>query len=284
MTPQFSIATPTRNALSKLRRCVGSIRGQEGVTFEHLVHDAVSTDGTPQWLQQQADLQSVTEPDGGMYDAINRAWSRSSGQFLSWLNSDEQYLPGTLSKVAAYFDAHPEVDVLFGDYIVCDDEGSPIALRREIPFRRVYVANSFLYAYSCTLFFRRHLLDKGLLKLDADLRYASDKDLLLRLESHGVRIQHMPQYFALFGVDGNNLSTHAQVTIEAEQVRRRYGAFYSPMARRGVLALRRAERLLRGAYAKQSAHYRFACDEIPTYREVQASNVGGRYTLATHSV
>lgn len=217
-----------------------------------------------------------------MYDAINRAWARSSGQFLSWLNSDEQYLPGTLSKVARYFEAHPHVDVVFGDYIVCDDEGSPIALRREIPFRRVYVANSFLYAYSCTLFFRRQLLDKGLLKLDVGLRYASDKDLLLRLESHGARIQHVPEYFALFGVDGNNLSTHAQVTIEAEEVRRRYGAFYSPMARQGVLALRRAERLIRGAYARQSTQYRFACDEIPTYRDVRASNVGGRYTLPSH--
>ena len=92
----FSIATPTRNALAKLRRCVGSVQGPFGPSCEQLVQDACSTDGTPEWLFRQPDLKAVSEPDAGMYDAINRAWGRAQGQILSWLNSDEQYLPGTL--------------------------------------------------------------------------------------------------------------------------------------------------------------------------------------------
>ena len=84
---QFSIATPTRNALDKLRRCVGSVRGQAGVTLEHLVQDARSDDGSPAWLQLQAQqdprLQPISAADAGMYDAINRAWARSNGRVLS---------------------------------------------------------------------------------------------------------------------------------------------------------------------------------------------------------
>ena len=275
----FSVATPTRNALSKLKRCVGSVRGQDGVSVEHLVQDACSDDGTVEWLHSQPGLQTASESDSGMYDAINKAWARSCGSILSWLNSDEQYLPGVLAIVAAYFEEHPDVDVLFGDYIVCDAVGAPIALRREIPFRRVYVANSFLYAYSCTMFYRRRLYQSGLLKLDPSLRYAADKDMLLRLEAHGVRIRRLPHYVALFGIDGTNLSAHAQVAAEAELVRRRHGAFGNPLARRTVLALRRAERLLSGGYVRRSTDYRFALDEVPNYLDVKATRIGGRYAL-----
>jgi glycosyltransferase involved in cell wall biosynthesis len=278
--PLFSVATPTRNNLDKLKRCVGSIRGQQGVSVEHLVQDACSNDGTRAWLASQTDLLARSERDDGMYDAINLAWGRAKGRILSWLNADEQYLPGTLASVASYFENHPDVDVLFGDYIVCKDSGTPVALRREIDFRRLYVANSFLYAQSCTLFFRSELLDRGLLRLDTSLRYASDKDLLLRLADAGVRFAHVPEYLALFGIDGNNLSTHPQMQKEAEEVRRRHGAFENRGLRQLVLAGRRLERLLNGGYTKRSLVYAYATDEVPVYKEFKADRVGGRYALS----
>jgi len=277
---RFSVATPTRNDLHKLRRCVGSVRGQQGVGVEHLVQDAQSSDGTAAWLASQAGLLARSEPDTGMYDAISRAWARSSGEFLSWLNADEQYLPGTLARVAAHFDAHPSAQVLFADYIVCNAAGDPVALRREVPFRAAYVRNSFLYAQSCTLFFRRELLEAGSLRFDATLRYAADKDLLLRLADRGVRIDHLPAYLGLFGIDGSNLSSHEGMLREAEQVRVRHGALRSRVLRQAVLAGRRLERLLHGAYLPRPISYAFALDEVPHYRQVQAGAVGGRYSLS----
>jgi glycosyltransferase involved in cell wall biosynthesis len=277
---RFSIATPTRDALEKLKRCVGSVRGQTGVAWEHLVQDANSTDGTPQWLESQVGLSAVSEPDGGMYDAINRAWNRSSGEFLSWLNADEQYLPGTLRAVQDYFDANPDVDVVFGDYIVTDARGRAVALRREIPFRRAYVVNGFLNLASCTMFFRRRLLDGGLLGLDARYRIAADKDLVLRLSAAGAIIRRMPRYLALFGIDGTNLSTHPDRARESEAVRRAHGAFRLKALRHLVMSGRRIERLLNGGYRKVSVAYRYAIDEEPSYREYRASGIGGRYSLS----
>jgi len=276
---RFSVATPARNALSHLVRCVGSVRGQQGVSFEHLVQDAASQDGTPRWLADQPDLCWRSEADSGMYDAIARGWARSTGEFLSWLNADEQYLPGTLQRVAAYFDRHPETDVVFGDYVVCGPDGRVIALRREIPFRRLYVANSFLYAASCTLFFRRRLLERGWLTFDPKLRYAADCDLMLNLADRGARIAHLPGYLALFGVDGNNLSGHARMAVEAELVRQRHGALRSQALRAGVLGMRRLERLVRGGYRRSDLAFDFAEDAQPRYRRVQATGVGGRYEL-----
>jgi len=276
----FSIATATRNDLTKLRRCVGSVRGQAVVSAEHIVQDACSSDGTPQWLAKQDDLIAVSETDHGMYDAIHRGWHRGHGQYLSWLNADEQYLPGTLAFVHEWFKANPMVPVLYGDYLVARADGSAVALRREIPFRRAYVVNGFLHAASCTLFFRRELWDRGLLRFDDSLRYAADKDLILRLHGAGVPIVHVPRVLAVFGIDGSNLSTHPEMEAEAELVRRRHGALVSRALRKVVMLGRSTERLVSGGYRRQDFAYRYAVDEQPLYREIIARRLGGRYTLA----
>ena len=278
--PLFSVVTATRNDLTKLRRCVGSVRGQSGLEVEHIVQDACSLDGTPQWLTKQPDLLSVSEPDSGMYDAIHRGWLRARGCYLSWLNADEQYLPGTLAFVDDWFEAHPAVPVIYGDYLVARADGSAVALRREIPFRRSYVVNGFLHSASCTLFFRRELWDRGLLRFDAGLRYAADKDLMLRLHAAGVPIVHVPRVLAVFGVDGSNLSTHSQMEAEVELVRSRHGALPSRALRRLVMLGRTAERLVRGGYRRHDFAYRYAIDEIPVYHDITARRLGGRYMLA----
>lgn len=280
MSLLFSIATPTRNDLAKLKRCVGSVRGQQGVRVEHRVQDALSSDGTAAWLASQAGLTYASEKDAGMYDAINRAWAQAHGDVLSWLNADEQYLPGALAEVAAYFEERADVDVVFGNYIVCNAAGQAVALRREIPFRPIYVNNGFLNAQSCTLFFRRRLLDAGQLMFDANLRYAADHDLLMRLSAAGAKIAHLPRYIALFGIDGSNLSTHPQAETETETLRQRYGGFGSPLLRRTVRAGRAVERLLRGGYQRESLSYQFAQDETPNYADFKAHQISGRYALS----
>ena len=285
--PDFSIATPTYNALAKLRRCIGSVRGQSGAVWEHLVQDGGSSDGTAAWLQAQAgcdlSLRPASVADQGMYDAINRAWSRSSGPFMSWLNSDEQYLPGTLARVKAFFDAHPTVDVVSGDYLVADEQGRAVALRREIPMRTFYVANTFLNTLTCTLFFRRRLWADGVLRLDSRLRYAADKDLVLRLSAAGAKFSHLPEVLSVFGVDGSNLSAHAGMAREAELVRLAHGGFRWKPLRWSALAGRRVERLARGAYRPVEFRYRYALDEIPNYADYHAAGLGGRYSLADTS-
>jgi len=260
------------------------VRGQTEVRVEHLVQDACSSDGTAPWLveQHKADpaLLPASEADAGMYDAITRAWSRSSGTFLSWLNSDEQYLPGTLAFVDEWFKAHPAVPVIYGDYLVARADGNAVALRREIPFRRAYVVNGFLHASSCTLFFRRELWDRGFLRFDDGLRYAADKDLMLRLHAAGFPIVHVPRVLAVFGIDGSNLSTHPQMAEEAELVRKRHGALDSRVLRRFVMLGRTAERLVGGGYWRHDFAYRYAVDERPHYRNFTGRRLGGRYTLA----
>jgi glycosyltransferase involved in cell wall biosynthesis len=277
----FSIVTPTRNSLHDLKRCVGSVRAQSPVAYEHLPQDAVSADGTPEWLAEQSDLKAVSQADAGMYDAINRGWARSKGDVLSWLNSDEQYLPGTLDKVRKLFSLHPDVDVVWGDAIVVLSNGDPVSARREIPLRKRYIVNSCLNAMSCTMFFRRRLLEKGLLIFDRDFRSAGDMDLILRLLEAGVGFLHTREYLSLFGLSGSNLSLQSGSEREVQEIRRRHGGARSAALRHFLVAGRRVERLLRGCYAHRDVSYRFAIDEIPHYRDVFAPDIGGRYSASS---
>lgn len=274
---KFSVITPTLNALEKLKRCVGSVRGQIGVELEHIVQDACSSDGTPEWLAAQSDLKSVSEADCGMYDAINRGWRRADGDVLSWLNSDEQYLPGTLERVAQFFERNPEVDFIYGDALIIDGKGALLAARREIRLSKRYIANAFLNAHSCTMFFRRRLWDRGLLPLDSSFRYAADMDLVLRLLDAGVPYRKLSEYLSAFTMDGSNLSCHPRMIDETALIQRKFGAFGSPLLRRAVTMGRYFERLITGSYRKTDVTYQFAEDDEPNYRTVSGRAVSGSY-------
>ena len=270
----FSVVTPVRDGMPQLRRCVGSVRAQQGVTVEHLVQDACSTDGSVKWLAAQPGVSVVSERDSGMYDAINKGWRRCTGDVLSWLNADEQYLPGTLAAVDEVFRARPDVQILFGDALIVSPAGGLIAARREVPLRRAYVAGSFLYALSCATFFRRSLLDRGDLVFNPERRIAGDAELVLSLLQKGHRARHIPRYLGLFTIDGNNLSLVPDARAECLQVRG-WGASRLP----ALLAssARRAEKVVRGCYARKPVSYVWAEDERPTYRQFSYDRAPTRF-------
>ena len=76
-----------------------------------------------------AALKIFSEPDAGMYDAVNRGLARSSGDLSAYLNSDDQYLPSTLTTVAEFFEENPSTEMLFGDALVVDPDGRYLCSR-----------------------------------------------------------------------------------------------------------------------------------------------------------
>jgi glycosyltransferase involved in cell wall biosynthesis len=270
---KFSVATPVLNAADKIRRCVGSVRNQTYSDWEHIIQDGGSTDGTWQWLEKQGRKEWGSEPDDGMYFAIEKAWGRSSGQILSWLNADEQYLPGTLKLVAETFASNPDIDIVSGNTIVVDDSGMPLAARREIPLRRIYVANGFLNSYSCSTFFRRRLFESGWLKFDHSYRYAADMDMVLGLLERKATALHIDQYLSLFGVNWRNISSGPELRREMLMIQDRHGIQCCRALRSIVMLGRYIERLWRGCYIRRDVDYEYVVDEVPCTKSVHAERV-----------
>src|SRR5688572_28783022 len=95
----FSVITPSFRSSEWLKLCIASVADQEDVTVEHIVQDAGSDDGTLDWLLKEPRVAAFVEKDSGMYDAVNRGLRRAKGEFVAYLNADEQYLPGGLKEV-----------------------------------------------------------------------------------------------------------------------------------------------------------------------------------------
>jgi glycosyltransferase involved in cell wall biosynthesis len=212
-----SVVTPSLNMRSYLERCVASVADQEGVRFEHLIMDGGSHDGTTEWLAAQPGLISEIRSDNGMYDAVNRGFRSARGHIIAHLNCDEQYLPGTLATAAQYFDAHPGVDVVFGDVLTVRPDGSLVAYRKTILPPWPLFSVPPLYAYTASTFFRRKLVDNGVF-YNNSYKDIADMEWFVRLIQHGYRLAHVRRYFATFTITGNNRSLNAAaVGLEFER-------------------------------------------------------------------
>ena len=103
-------------------------------------------------------IKIFSEKDSGMYDAINRGLARSTGKICSWLNSDEQYLPKTLSKVAEIFQQRTNLDLLLGDAILLNSSLEPICYRRIMVPSLWHTRLAHLHSLSCAMFFKKSAL------------------------------------------------------------------------------------------------------------------------------
>jgi glycosyltransferase involved in cell wall biosynthesis len=214
---ELSIITPSYNMLGYLQRCCASVADQTGPHHEHIVADGGSTDGTAAWLNAQPWLTSIIGPDQGMYDAINKGLLASSGKIVAYLSCDEQYLPGTLDAVSAYFEAHPEVDVVFGDTLVTRPDGSLVCFRKAYAPLWPFIASSDLYNFPSSMFLRRRVIDAGDL-FDPSFKDVGDAEYVIRLLRKGYRMATFRKYLSTFTLTGSNRSQAPSVRLERERL------------------------------------------------------------------
>ncbi|CAN5377529.1 hypothetical protein BH20VER3_BH20VER3_02650 [soil metagenome] len=280
----ISVVTPSLNQGDWLRLAVASVADQEGVDYEHIVQDA-GTPGLARMLEANfphdlasEKLQLFIEPDGGMYDAVNRGLSRTKGDLCAYLNCDEQYLPGALAKVEEFFARHPDADVLFGDMILVDRQGEPLSYRRVVLPVRTHLRFAHLNTGSCATFFRRRILDRGLYfpsewKALGDLVWV---DSLLQADAQ-LRTLALP--LATFTFTGENLGASP---LSISEARRWKGAPRFAGVRTALSVVRhRFRKALRGAYRRRNVEIDLYTIESPNKRQRRAAkNVGFRWNPA----
>jgi len=242
--PTISIITPSYNMLSYLKCCHASIIDQ-GIDVEHIVVDGGSTDRTVDWLKSQKDIIWISEKDNGMYDAINKGLKLARGEIIAYLNCDEQYLPGTLNFVKNYFEKNPTVDIIFGDFLIVDATGELICYRKAIQPRRIYILSDYLYVFTCTMFFRRKIVDYGIY-FDNSLKDVGDSDFVLNVLKNGYRAKHIKKYFSIFTMTGNNKFLKENASSEAKKILKNY-KYLIPF--KYILRIARlTEKFVNGAY------------------------------------
>jgi glycosyltransferase involved in cell wall biosynthesis len=215
---RISIVTPSFRNSAWLKLCVASVADQAGVEVEHIVQDAQSDDGTQEWLARDQRVQAFFEKDQGMYDAVNRGWRRAKGEILAYLNCDEQYLPGGLRAVEAFFRRRPQTDVVFADTVVVDKQGQFICSRKSlVPWKHaIWVYNPVI---TSSIFIHRRVLDQHGLFFDSRWRYLGDMAWTVELVRRGLSMAVLRRFTSSFADTGENMCLEPDAQRELERLR-----------------------------------------------------------------
>ena len=132
-TKKLSVITVTYNAKHTLERTLKSVQEQTYPAIEHLIVDGNSNDGTVALIQQYENerLKWISEPDKGIYDAMNKGAKMATGDYLCFLNAgDTFYNVDTVEKMFKTIDKNAFPDILYGETAIVDDNGRFLHMRR----------------------------------------------------------------------------------------------------------------------------------------------------------
>ncbi len=185
--PLISIVTPCLNRAEFIRAAIESVQAQGYPNIEHIIADGGSTDGTLDILRTYRYLHVVSEPDRGMYDAINRGIRLARGEVVGLLNTDDLYAEGCFTAVMAAFEQNPEaLAVVGGATTFRDSENGPVTVKAvpaiwpEELWTRLIAGSPVTNAW----FYRPVLFERvGL--FDDRYRYSADRLFLIRLALDG---------------------------------------------------------------------------------------------------
>jgi glycosyltransferase involved in cell wall biosynthesis len=160
--------------------------------------DGGSTDGTVEILESHADSLHHYEsrPDGGQGPAINAGFAHSDGEIMGWLNSDDLLLPGSLAYVADVFAKHPQVDLVYGQRILLDEQDRDVGLW-VTPAYSPDLIRWFDYLPQEAVFWRRRLWERAG-GIDETIDVAFDWDLFLRFQESGAAIRRVSRFLGAF--------------------------------------------------------------------------------------
>ncbi len=186
--PTISIITATFNLLDAGRResfkhALDCVQAQFGTNLEHVIQDGASSDGTVEFINREiaglTNVSVLSEPDTGLYDAMNRASSRAQGTYLLFLNSDDSIASTDALQKASLALAKTSADFAFGMTLAASENGEQSLkgcnLRATLQ-RMPFCHNSLLI--------RRDIF-ANLGGHNTSLKVAADYDMVLRLIASG---------------------------------------------------------------------------------------------------
>jgi glycosyltransferase involved in cell wall biosynthesis len=191
MKPTVSVITPSFNQGQFIEETILSIKKQDYPHIEHIVVDGGSSDDTLALLRKyDKDITWVSEPDNGQTHAINKGIRMARGDIITYLNSDDIVLPCAVSAVVEAFTRNPEVDFIYGDYMIIDTRGNHLLSRKTIGYDK----NILLYGRALisqpASFFRRNVIDR-IGYFDESYDFCMDIEFWLRAVVKGIKFHRI---------------------------------------------------------------------------------------------
>lgn len=202
---KISVVTVSYNAAATIAETLASVAGQTHEDVEHIVIDGGSTDGTHEVIARHGAhvARFVSEPDRGIYDAMNKGVALASGEVIGFLNADDRYAHArVLTTVAAAIEAE-DLDAVYGDvaFFQPDAPLSPVRRYRSSRFSPARLAWGWMPAHPA-LFMRRRVFQR-VGPFRTDYRIAGDYEFVARAFRSGqLCYRHLPEVVVHMRVGG----------------------------------------------------------------------------------
>jgi glycosyltransferase involved in cell wall biosynthesis len=193
---RIAVITVVRNRADTIAETLGSVAEQSHRDLEHIVIDGASTDGTLEIVARQAgpSVRIVSEPDHGIYDAMNKGVRLSTGQVIGFLNADDVYAhPRVLADVAGLMQREG-LDAVLGDaeFFRADRPARPVRRYNSARFSPARIAWGWMPAHPA-MFVRREVFER-VGPFRTDYRIAGDFEFIARAFWPGkLRYRHLPE-------------------------------------------------------------------------------------------
>jgi glycosyltransferase involved in cell wall biosynthesis len=183
--PKITIVTPSYNLGSYIEATIKSVLNQQYPNLEYIIVDGGSTDNTLSIFSKYENqlTKLIIEPDNGLYDAINKGFSHSTGEIMGWINADDVLHHKSLFTIADLFSRNKQISWIQGHPTVIDKDGKFVMTRNANnspwPFlTRSFNRNSFIQQEST--YWRSSLYQKAGGYVSQNYGLAGDFELWMR--------------------------------------------------------------------------------------------------------
>jgi glycosyltransferase involved in cell wall biosynthesis len=206
---KISIITATFNSSSTIARCIASVNEQTHPNIEHIIVDGASNDQTIEIIKNTPNRVSLisSEPDNGLFDALNKGILLATGDIVGFLHSDDSFnSPNTIENIAAAFmNQYITFDGVYGDLVFTSqtDYDKKIRFWKGQPFKLSLINRGWMPAHP-TLFLRQSVYSKHGL-FDLNFKIAADYDYILRIfKDQALHFNYITEVITVMRMGGNS--------------------------------------------------------------------------------
>jgi len=220
MQPKLSVITIVYNNVKDIERTMLSVLNQTYKNIEYIIIDGASTDGTKDVIYKYKSklAQFISEPDKGIYDAMNKGLFLATGDYVLFMNSgDEIYAPETVADV---FDTESAADIYYGETEMFNEQWQSLGQRRHCT-PEDFNWKSFRYGMNIShqaIYVKRSIAEP----FDLRYKYSADIDWIIRAAKNASSIVNTHMYVAKYLVGGVSKKKHLASLKERFQIFTKY--------------------------------------------------------------
>lgn len=215
---KISLITATYNSYPAIKDCIKSI-AEQTINLQHIVVDGFSSDRTLKIIESAGSITNfISEPDKGIYDALNKGIQMASGDIIGILHSDDLLASQTILEEIVQTFEKTKADVIYGDLVYVDKEDTSKVIRywKSQPFKPELLKRGWMPAHP-TVFAKREVYEKHG-QFDLSFKIAADYDMMLRIfQDSSLKFVYLPEVITRMRVGGASNKSVANIIQKSKE-------------------------------------------------------------------